>query len=393
MMAWGSGWAMGAISGNLVGGGDFEETGYLVNETSPRGILPHRFDQVYDLNRWIAHWGPPSNPGGLGGFSTYNNPRDLNETGGDGTPSGSDLGNFNRSADPLNPGNHIMEATMFHPSMTQWIVGPTNQKPGPIHFSFDSLLDVGDMNFDSWCRVVVYGMNYLPPDDVSFFRDAEPGAPGATYSVYDPALNPDDGEVLFSFTYGKWIEGSTDGNDAPFEYLGVWQHYDTDEYLENQGGEPIELDGTPDYQWWGSRVVQKELAQTYPYYVVAVYPVVSEPDPWFGWLRITDSFAFGVDNLDWQVSVQVRGDFNDDGAVTLSDINLFKLALTDTAGYQGQYPDVPIDLVDPDGDGAITLSDIPAFRALLVSGAGAEVPEPGTMSLLVVGALTLVRRR
>ncbi|MCC7147055.1 MAG: PEP-CTERM sorting domain-containing protein [Phycisphaeraceae bacterium] len=395
-----SGWASAALSGNLVGGGDFEDTSYLVNETSPRGILPHRFDQVNDLNRWIAHWGPPNNPGGLGGFSTYDDPRDLGETGGTGNQATSNLGNFNRSVDPTDANNHVMEVAMFRPSMTQWIVAPENQVAGPIHFSFD-LRQSDGYSYDSWGTVAVFGMNYLPPDDVTFFRNAEPGAPGATYSVYDPNLNPDDGELIYASNYGKWLDGSHQEGDPapPFEYFDTWQHYDTDEYLENEEGSPIEPDGTPDYQWWVQREVKQEITQTYAYYVVAVYPVVyDESDPYF-WLyggQITDNFVLAFDNFDFRVSVAqayIPGDFNGDGVITLSDINPFKLALTDTAAWQAQFPDVVLADVDPNGDGVITLSDINPFKAILTGGVGADVPEPASLSLLAVGALAMWRRR
>ncbi|MCC7145426.1 MAG: hypothetical protein IT443_03195 [Phycisphaeraceae bacterium] len=389
------GWASAVLSGNLVGGGDFENTSYLVNETSPDAIPPHRFSQTYDMSRWISHWGPPGNPGGLGGFSTYNNPRNLAETGGDGTQTASNLGNMNRSVDPTNANNHIMEAVMFRPSMVQWIAAPANQKPGPMSFSYDFLMDFGyDNTTDLWGRVYVYGMNYLPPNDVTFFRSPAPGAPGAT-DVYDPALNPDDGAELFHNTYGTWIQGATNGIDPPFQYYNVWQHYDTDEYL-NEGDGPIEPDGSPDYQWWGGHLITTELTETFAYYVVAVYPLVyDESDPYF-WLyggKIADEFCFGFDNFELQVSVQIRGDFNDDGVVTLSDINPFKLALADTPAWQAQYPGIPLDLVDPNDDGVITLSDINPFKAILTGSSGAIIPEPATASLLAIGALALIRRR
>ncbi|MCC7409476.1 MAG: PEP-CTERM sorting domain-containing protein [Phycisphaeraceae bacterium] len=298
---------MALMSGNLVSGGDFESTSYLVNEATPDGILPHRFSQTYDVGKWIGHWGPPSNPGGIGGFSTYDNPRNLVETGGDGTMGLSNLGNLNRSVDPLNPGNHIMEAVMFRPSMTQWIKAPDNQVPGPMSFSFDLLMENGLPDYDSWGTVAVYGMKYLPPDNVTFFREAQPGAPGAVSSVYDPDLNPDDGELLFSYTYGEWLQGSTNGIDPPYQFFGQWQHYDTTQYLENLSGSPIESDGTPDYKWFGTnRVVKTELTQTYPYYVVGIYPIIYDESHTYFWLygaRITDDFAMGYDNFTLQVTV------------------------------------------------------------------------------------------
>jgi hypothetical protein len=199
------------LSDNIVVNGDFESTTNLKNNTSPDGVLPHRFSQEYDFGMWLSHWGPPNNPGGLGGISTYDDPR--TDAPGN-TASTGNLGNFNRSVDPLNPNNHIMEAVMFRPSLTQWIKAPENHVAGPIHFSFDFMMQNGH-TYSEWGNVVVYGMNYMPAHDVTFFHAPTPGNPSATW-VLD-STNPDDGDVLFMSTYGDWIHGSTNGEDPPFE--------------------------------------------------------------------------------------------------------------------------------------------------------------------------------
>ncbi|MCC7147412.1 MAG: right-handed parallel beta-helix repeat-containing protein [Phycisphaeraceae bacterium] len=86
----------------------------------------------------------------------------------------------------------------------------------------------------------------------------------------------------------------------------------------------------------------------------------------------------------------IPGDFNGDGALTLSDINPFKLALSDTAAWQAQYPGVPLWAIDPNGDGVLTLSDINPFKALLTAGSGqslsvAEGQGAGSQSLIRAG--------
>ncbi|MCC7146507.1 MAG: right-handed parallel beta-helix repeat-containing protein [Phycisphaeraceae bacterium] len=65
----------------------------------------------------------------------------------------------------------------------------------------------------------------------------------------------------------------------------------------------------------------------------------------------------------------IPGDFTGDWQLTLSDINHFKLVLTDTPAWQAQYPGVPLWAIDPNGDGSITLSDINAFKTLLTGSA------------------------
>ncbi|MCC7146990.1 MAG: right-handed parallel beta-helix repeat-containing protein [Phycisphaeraceae bacterium] len=73
----------------------------------------------------------------------------------------------------------------------------------------------------------------------------------------------------------------------------------------------------------------------------------------------------------------IRGDFNGDWSMTLSDINPFKLALSDTGGWQAEFPGVPLWAVDPNGDGVLTLSDIETFRTRLA----------GTLEKYVVDSL------
>ncbi len=60
------------------------------------------------------------------------------------------------------------------------------------------------------------------------------------------------------------------------------------------------------------------------------------------------------------------GDLNCDGAVTVSDINAFVLALTDADAYADAYPDCDPLSGDCSADGAVTVSDINCFVALVV---------------------------
>lgn len=58
-------------------------------------------------------------------------------------------------------------------------------------------------------------------------------------------------------------------------------------------------------------------------------------------------------------------DLNCDGAVTVSDIGAFVLAITNPAQYSLSFPSCDIDLADVNHDGAVTVSDIGPFVALL----------------------------
>lgn len=62
------------------------------------------------------------------------------------------------------------------------------------------------------------------------------------------------------------------------------------------------------------------------------------------------------------------GDMNCDGAVTVSDIGPFVLALTNSAGYMAQFPNCNLQNADVNGDGAVTVSDIGPFVQLLTGG-------------------------
>lgn len=95
------------------------------------------------------------------------------------------------------------------------------------------------------------------------------------------------------------------------------------------------------------------------------------------------------------------GDFNFDGEVLDSDIQLFVQALTgDFAGLVALFPDRTIEeftfIGDFNDDGEVLDSDINGFVAALLGGGGrgaVVIPEPGTVGLLAAGVLALGGRR
>ncbi len=113
------------------------------------------------------------------------------------------------------------------------------------------------------------------------------------------------------------------------------------------------------------------------------------------------------DNLAWdnqlattgELSVMAEfllGDMNLDGVVDTGDVAPFVLALTDPEAYLAQFgvdEDTMIALGDINGDGAFDTGDVASFVQLLVGGDTPSLPEPGTLAMLGLGGLLVLRRR
>ncbi len=87
------------------------------------------------------------------------------------------------------------------------------------------------------------------------------------------------------------------------------------------------------------------------------------------------------------------GDMDSSGKIDSDDINPFILAMTDPNAYFAQYGLNPDFVGDCDDSGKLDTDDIDDFIAKLLAGSQA-VPEPATLSLLILGGVaSLVRRR
>jgi hypothetical protein len=88
--------------------------------------------------------------------------------------------------------------------------------------------------------------------------------------------------------------------------------------------------------------------------------------------------------------------------VNTADINPFILALTNLQAWLDYLRPIlgesltDADLIayaDPNQDGSINTADIVPFINLLTGGGGSIIPEPGSIALLGLGALAMLRRR
>ncbi len=90
------------------------------------------------------------------------------------------------------------------------------------------------------------------------------------------------------------------------------------------------------------------------------------------------------------------GDMNLDGVLDTGDVAPFVLALTNPAAYMAQFGVDAVTMTglgDINADGAFDTADVAPFVRLLVGGGSASVPEPGSLALLGLGTLMLLRRR
>ena len=374
--------AWGALSGNLFDG-NFENVAALKNnytyDNSNNPVGAHRFNaDGDDFGLWIGRWGlsdlEQNGYYGQGGFSTKDYPRQLNATM-VGVPGvvADDISNNNRSVDPYNPSNHIMETVAFYPTMAQWVQAPANQVAGPIQVNFDFFLNHWQadtsLNWFDQFVIQVYGSNFLPPHNVGMGTNI----PGTTFNGFDPTGGANSVDTTIDGVHYKaqklaqfgWGSDWTNFDpNRPEQWPGTngWKHLDST--VPTVGWDDIDAADL------GNVIIPSSIAETFPYYSVVINSRIYNEGHEYFWAvngygvngnRASDTGpAIGFDNIDLRVSTRtpIPGDCNRDGRLTTDDVDPF---------IQGVFGGGPVVWPESDinQDGLLNSFDIPLFFDLI----------------------------
>jgi hypothetical protein len=374
------------LSGNLLAGpaSDFENAAAALKLTdSPltpaeqaantQPVRAWQFHPDFDLGIWIGNFGA----------SAVDDPRAAWPD----TPTAP----TNISEDPLNPGNHVIEGALFRATAGLILKAPDNHAPGAGYIDFDYYWNnwtaPGTHDAASIFKIWVYGFNEV---DLPSWNDRW----GPTNNGPANGGGQYDGFVWTNPNWSEWGWTGPGDDEDPIASLG------------NQWNTLSDTDP-------GRTTL--DITEAYDYYYIALYMVTyAEGSPYF-WLynppKPSDSMAVAVDNIIFQLPVTgddcpvpdpVLGDFSGDAQVNTADINPFILALTNLQAWLDYIGPILgecltdeqlIAYADPNQDGQINTADIVPFINLLTGGAPAIIPEPGSIALLGLGAMALLRRR
>jgi len=308
-------WAV--LSGNLMGGGDFEDTSYLKLADSPR--TQAEIDALANpVRAWQFHQGGIAAPGepnegewfddfgkwmGAFGMSTVNSPR----TSFPGTvPAMTNVS--------LSGGNHFMEATFSRPWAGQIIKAPAGQIPGAAKLDFDFYFHYWDpVNLDATPQLLqplIIGINEA---DLPTWQDR--WGPHNNDDWMNASPSPGSSQANWEYVYiganFNSLEDESDsshggtGNSMPYipDTGDGWHSY-SDGWSETVGDYVTGTDPWLDVTYHDGTF---NITQTYDYYYVVMRHVVySESHPYW-WMNmphlLSDAMSVAFDNVSLQLQV------------------------------------------------------------------------------------------
>ncbi len=184
---------------------------------------------------------------------------------------------------------------------------------------------------DGTTTVEIANTNSDPIDDIDFFSPAVNNAGVVVFRAFDAtgrAIYVGDGDTLVRLV-GE--------HDLVMTDLGMGR-------IDQNDNSPV-LGGSPSINNNGD---------------VAFQATLTPPD--------NNQIEWGSGVFLARAAVELLGDMNCDGQLSVGDINPFVLALTDPPGYAKQFPDCPITNGDINDDGSVSVGDINGFVALIVGG-------------------------
>jgi hypothetical protein len=254
------------------------------------GALPVRawqFHPQFDLGRWLGQWTRGHVGSGfdtVGTFTLFDDPRAARAAG---------QMNYdqNVSLDPLDSGNHVMEAVSFRGGIGVYIQAPGGQTAGPATLDFDYY-------FADWtCTSADHG---------NVCGQAPVRLTGWVWGVTQEQL-PDWPDRTMGMDADMVNAILHDGSSGTLPYTLLFESHrwntfgpSNDPQVTTQPVEPLEWRTLSD-----DYAGEFDLDQTFPYYFVQLQMnVFSEQDPkWFTGDLPTDSFSLAVDNVDFRMSL------------------------------------------------------------------------------------------
>ncbi len=323
--------------------------------------------------------------------------------------------------------------------------------PDPGRFDFFDDFTAGLDRWNTW-RVATWSEHnmqtghdrtFVEDDKLNlvFVNDSQQGWLGAAiqtrkedfgYGRWEASLKPSDVPGVLNSMYTiDWGDGSANHTRQEIDIEFLTHTFD-DEYpgevwiaLHARGrdslwfSQPLDINPSEQFNTWGWDIRPTHIDYLLNGQVIYTY-VYAENDitfdaPYMLKFNVWTSEGWWIQGppppdvetiyqIDWVGFTELEnlgpmlGDMNADGARDTGDVAAFVLALTDPDAFEAQYGFDPALAGDVNGDGVLDTGDVTAFVDLTTNHpvpgpASGSVPEPGTLTLMGVAALLLMRRR